>query len=121
VIGDPALTYRGSAEVYDLAAEWKKFTGLPFVFAFWAGDADRNLSLCRKDFVESREFGMAHVDDIAAEYALKLHMEPADVKVYLTENIDYSLDEDNCRGLRLFFKLAREAGIIPVEKELHFV
>ena len=43
------------------------------------------------------------------------------MKVYLTENIDYSLDEENCRGLRLFFKLAREAGIIPVEKELHFV
>jgi len=121
VIGDPALTYRGSAEVYDLAAEWKKFTGLPFVFAFWAGHADKNLSLYRKDFEQSREFGLAHVDDIAAEYALKLNMEPADVKVYLTENIDYSLDEENCRGLHLFFKLAREVGIIPTEKELHFV
>jgi chorismate dehydratase len=121
VIGDPALTYRGAAEVYDLAAEWKKSTGLPFVFAFWAGHADKNLSLYRKDFEQSREFGLAHVDDIAAEYALKLHMEPADVKVYLTQNIDYSLDEENCRGLRLFFKLAREAGIIPTEKELRFV
>jgi len=121
VIGDPAFTYRGSAKVYDLAAEWRKFTGLPFVFAFWAGRADKNLSLYRKDFEQSREFGLAHVDDIAAEYALKLNMEPADVKVYLTENIDYSLDEENCRGLRLFFKLAREVGIIPVEKELHFV
>jgi len=121
VIGDPALTYRGSAEVYDLAVEWKKFTGLPFVFAFWAGHAHKNLSLHRKDFDESREFGLAHVDDIAAEYGLKLRMDPADVKVYLTENIDYSLDEENCRGLRLFFKLAREAGIIPAEKELHFV
>jgi predicted solute-binding protein len=48
-------------------------------------------------------------------------MEPADVKVYLTENIDYSLDEENCKGLRLFFKLAREVGIIQVEQELHFV
>jgi chorismate dehydratase len=121
VIGDPALTYRGSAQVYDLAAEWKKFTGLPFVFAFWAGHADKNLSLCRKDFEESREFGLAHIDDIAAEYALKLNMHAAEVKVYLTENIDYSLDEENCKGLRLFFKLAREAGIIPVEKELHFI
>ena len=121
VIGDPALTYRGSAEVYDLAAEWKKFTGLPFVFAFWAGHADKNLSKCRKDFEESREFGLAHIDDIATEYALKLNMEPADVKVYLTENIDYSLDEENRRGLRLFFRLAREAGIIPVEKEMYFV
>jgi len=121
VIGDPALTYRGSAQVYDLAAEWKKFTGLPFVFAFWAGHADKNLALCRRDFLESREFGLAHVDDIAAEYALKLKMEAADVKVYLTENIDYSLDEENCKGLRLFFKLAREAGIIPAERELCFV
>jgi len=121
VIGDPAFTYRGSEIVYDLAAEWRKFTGLPFVFAFWAGHADKNLSLHRKDFEESREFGLAHIDEIAAEYALKLHTEPADVKVYLTENIDYSLDEQNCRGLRLFFKLAREAGIIRVEKELRFV
>jgi chorismate dehydratase len=121
VIGDPALTYRGSAKVYDLAAEWRKFTGLPFVFAFWAGHQDKNLSACRTDFEESREFGLAHLDDIAAEYALKLDMEAADVKVYLTENIDYSLDEENCKGLRLFFKLAREAGIIPVEKELHLV
>jgi hypothetical protein len=39
----------------------------------------------------------------------------------LTENIDYSLDEENLRGLRLFFKLAREVGIILVEKELMFV
>jgi len=121
VIGDPAFTYRGPAAVYDLAAEWKKFTGLPFVFAFWAGRAGKNLSRCRKDFAESREFGLAHIDDIAAEYALKLKIEPADVKVYLTENIDYSLDEENCRGLRLFFKLAREAGIIPAEKKLKFV
>jgi chorismate dehydratase len=94
---------------------------LPFVFAFWAGHRDKNLSLWRKDFDESREFGLARVDDIAAEYARKLSMEAADVKVYLTENINYSLDEENLRGLRLFFKLAHETGIIPVEKELHFV
>jgi chorismate dehydratase len=121
VIGDPALTYRGSADIYDLAAEWKKFTGLPFVFAFWAGHRDNSLALCRKDFEESREFGLAHVDDIAREYAPKLDLPPAEVKVYLTENINYSLDEENLRGLRLFFKLAHEVGIIPVEKELHFV
>jgi chorismate dehydratase len=121
VIGDPAFTYRGPARVYDLAAEWKKFTGLPFVFAFWAGHRDKDLSLHRKDFEESREFGLAHVDDIAIEYALRLNTEAADVKVYLTENIDYSLDEENLRGLRLFFELARETNIIPVEKELQFV
>ena len=121
VIGDPALTYDGSvAEVYDLAAEWKKFTGLPFVFAVWAGHEDSKLSRLRKDFEDSRDYGLAHVDEIAAEYAPKLKLAEAAIKVYLTQNIDYSLDEDNRKGLREFYKLAREVGIIPIEKDLLF-
>ncbi len=122
VIGDPALTFAGKvAGVYDLAEEWKKFTGLPFVFAVWAGHEDANLAHFRKDFERSRDYGLAHVDEIAAAYASKLKMTPEAVKVYLTENIDYSLDEENRKGLREFFRLARETGIIPVEKELLFV
>lgn len=121
LIGDPALTYDGQVpEVYDLAAEWKKATGLPFVFALWVGHEDSKLGSYRQDFEGSRDYGLAHVDDIAGEYAPKLNMKVPGVKVYLTENIDYSLDEDNRRGLRLFYKLAREAGIIPVEKDLNF-
>jgi chorismate dehydratase len=121
VIGDPALTFAGKvAAVYDLAAEWKKFTGLPFVFAVWAGHEDAMLGRFRKDFEQSRDYGLGHVDEIAAEYAPKLKMTPEAVKVYLTENMDYSLDEENRKGLREFFKLAREAGIIPVERELLF-
>ena len=122
VIGDPALSYTGEVpEVYDLAAEWKKFTGLPFVFALWVGHEDARPARFRKDFEDSRAYGLAHIDDIAAEYAPKVNMRPAGVKVYLTQNIDYSLDDENRKGLRLFYKLAREAGIIPVEKDLNFV
>jgi len=122
VIGDPALTFDGQVpEVYDLAAEWKKFTGLPFVFALWVGRGDAKIARFRKDFEASRDFGLAHVDDIATEYAPKVNMRPVGVKVYLTENIDYSLDEENRKGLRLFYRLARETGIIPVEKDLNFV
>lgn len=122
VIGDPALTYNGQvAEIYDLAAEWKKFTSLPFVFALWAGHEDAMPSKFRKDFEDSRDYGLSHVDEIAAEYAAGLNMQIPGVKVYLTQNIDYSLDEENRKGLRLFYKLAREVGIIPVEKDLVFV
>lgn len=121
VIGDTALTYDGDVpEVYDLAAEWKRFTGLPFVFALWVGHEEVHLARYQQDFSASRDFGLAHVDDIAAEYAPKLNMKPAAVKLYLTQNIDYSLDEENRQGLRHFYKLAREAGIIPVEKDLYF-
>jgi chorismate dehydratase len=122
IIGDPALTYDGQVpEVYDLAAEWKKFTGLPFVFALWVGREEAKVGRYRKDFEDSRDYGLAHIDAIAAEYAPKLNMQPPGVKAYLTQNVDYSLDEENRKGLRLFYKLAREAGIIPVEKDLYFV
>jgi chorismate dehydratase len=121
VIGDPALTYSGrGAEVHDLAVEWRKFTGLPFVFALWVGHSATNLSRHRADFAASLDFGLAHIDDIAAEYAPKLGMTASAVKVYLTENIDYSLDEENREGLRLFYRLARETGIISAEKALLF-
>jgi len=121
VIGDPALTYRGRvAKVYDLAEEWKKFTGLPFVFALWVANADAKLGRYAKDFEGSRNFGLAHVDEIVEEYAPKCGLTPEAVKVYLTRNIDYTLDEENRRGLKLFYQLARETGLIPAEKELKF-
>jgi len=118
LIGDPALTYNGPAQVFDLAREWRTFTGLPFVFAVWMGQA--NLSGRLAEFAASLDFGLAHLDDIAAEYAPKLGMTPSAVKVYLSRNIDYSLDEENRQGLKLFYKLAHEVGIIPAEKELRF-
>jgi chorismate dehydratase len=121
VIGDPALVYDGRIpEVYDLAAEWKKFTGLPFVFAVWAGREDVYIGRFRKDFEASRDYGLRHVAEIAREYAPKLNMQPEEVKVYLTENIDYSLDEDNRQGLRLFYRLAAELGIVSGEKDIYF-
>jgi chorismate dehydratase len=120
LIGDPALTYRGPAQVYDLAAEWRKFTGLPFVFALWVGHEDAGLSSYHADFAASLEFGRAHIREIAAEYAPRLGMTTAAVEVYLTRNIDYSLDEENLQGLQLFYKLAHETGVIPAESKLRF-
>jgi predicted solute-binding protein len=121
LIGDAALTYAGNvAEVYDLAAEWKRFTGLPFVFALWVGHDDLNLTKRQPEFAASLEFGLAHLDDIAAEYAPKLGIAPEAVKVYLSQNINYSLDEENRQGLRLFYKLAHEAGITSAQKDLYF-
>jgi chorismate dehydratase len=122
VIGDPALTFNEQvSHIYDLGAEWKKLTGLPFVYALWVGREDSKPGHWRKDFEDSRDFGVAHVEDIAAAYAPKLGMQPEAVKIYLTQHVDYSLDEENRKGLRHFYKLAREAGIIPVEKDLLFV
>ena len=121
LIGDPALTYTGPrVTAYDLAREWRKFTGLPFVFALWMGHPGAHLSRSRADFTASRDFGLNHVDEIAAEYAPLLNLTPSFVRVYLTRNIDYSLDEENLQGLKLFYQLAHEVGLIPAVKDIRF-
>jgi len=121
LIGDPALVYDGDAQVFDLASEWRKFTGLPFVFALWAFRlSGRWLDNLYQDFESSRDQGLAHLDEIAAEWAPRLGITAEAVRIYLTENIDYTLDEENLAGLRLFYRLAREAGIIPSVMELDF-
>jgi len=121
LIGDPALTFNGeNVLVYDLAAEWKRFTGLPFVFAVWAGHEDAGLGRFCQDFKASRDYGLEHIDEIACEYASRVGLAADAVKVYLKENIDYSLDEDNRRGLELFYRLAHEIGLIPAVRKLEF-
>ena len=78
VIGDPALQIdRSRYLTYDLAEEWIRFTGKPFVFAFWAvrqaalGDAPRDLDLATV-FQESRDHGLQpeNLDRIAREWSI---------------------------------------------------
>lgn len=122
LIGDPALVYAGGARIYDLAEEWRRFTGLPFVFALWAfrpGPGVDSTDLVG-DFVASRDQGLAHVEDIAVEWAPRLGLTVEALKIYLTENIDYTLDEENLAGLRLFYRLAHEIGSTLELKDLDF-
>ncbi|HEU4595288.1 MAG TPA: menaquinone biosynthesis protein, partial [Pyrinomonadaceae bacterium] len=51
IIGDPAMTFpRGGLRVYDMAALWRKFTGLGFVFAMWMARADAARRVAEVDF-----------------------------------------------------------------------
>ncbi len=121
MIGDPAMLIdRSEIQVYDLAAEWKKHTGLPFVFAFWAVRADSQTWPGGVEFVEAKSEGLAHVDRIADIYHERLGLPRADIISYLTKNISYDLDEENVRGLALYYRLAHECGLIPEARELDF-
>ena len=66
IIGDPAMLIdRTKLKVYDLAEEWRKHTGLPFVFAFWAVRADSEIKTGEVDFVQAKREGLAHTQDLA--------------------------------------------------------
>jgi chorismate dehydratase len=129
VIGDPALKIDRSRYVtYDLAEEWIRFTGKPFVFAFWAvrqgaiEEADPSLNLA-SIFQRSRDHGLLpeNVQRIASDWGLRLGLTEASVKSYLTENIYYSLDPACVEGMQLYYRYAEECGALPAAPSLRFL
>ncbi|HSK45793.1 MAG TPA: menaquinone biosynthesis protein, partial [Candidatus Binatia bacterium] len=127
LIGDPALQARTDGYfVYDLAEEWKRWTGRPFVFAFWAvrkaalqgGTGEPNIA---QVFQGSRDNGLKHIPEIAEAWAPKLSLSPKLIGDYLTQNVDYGLDSENLEGLRLVYKDGVECGVFSQVPELAFM
>jgi chorismate dehydratase len=121
VIGDPALRIdRSRLLSWDLAEEWQRLTGKPFVFAFWAVRLAA-LRQVRPEldvaavFRQSRDHGLAthNLAVIARQWAACVGLSEAGVIDYLTHNIHYSLDKECLAGLELFFQYAVECGAIP--------
>lgn len=129
LIGDPALRVdRSRYYTLDLAEEWIRYTGKPFVFAFWAvradalREADPALDVAAV-FRESRDHGLepASLNEIGREWGPRLGLSEKDVHSYLTENIHYQLDAGCIEGLKLFYEYAAEIGGLPAAPELRFV
>lgn len=126
LIGDPALKVdRSGYHTWDLAEEWIRFTGKPFVFAFWAvrDEAARNSGLDLPSiFQHSRDHGLQlnNLQHIAETWSKKLDIPEDGVHEYLTSNIFYYLDESCLDGLRLFYRYAHECNALPQAPELNF-
>ena len=110
----------GATQKIDLGELWKQTTGLPFVYAFWAG---RHGSLSPRD-VEAlqgaRNLGLQHADDIARDYFAAAPDRQAMGAQYLRDNIKYSLGDQERAGLELFYRYAVEAGVISRAAPLRF-
>lgn len=114
VPGYPALF------VYDVAFQWREMTGKPCVLAIWVGRKGKITPEVVADFQASREFGLAHIGDIAEAASVKLDMPSAVLESYLRDNIDFSLDDENLSGLNLYFEKCASAGLVPRARPLEF-
>ena len=102
--------------IYDVVKEWWHLTEKPAVLAIWAA---RNESFPNNlvpaelvaDFLASRDFGLSQISKIAAEAAKEMHLPEKDLRLYLEENIDYTLDQENFQGLQRFWHLGSTLGI----------
>ena len=126
LIGDPALQVdRSRYQTWDLADEWIRFTGKPFVFAFWAvrRSALKSTTLdLATIFQESRDHGLepTNLARIARAWAPKVGLTEDEVRGYLTTNIHYYLDRSCLEGLELFYRYALECKALPTVPDMQF-
>ncbi len=109
LIGDPALRVEPAELPFttlDLGAEWVEMTGLPFVFAAWAGRAKFITPETARVFVESWRFGESRRSEIVAVEAARRGLPEPLVKEYLTRHIAFEMGAAEIEGLRLFLRYA---------------
>ena len=128
IIGDNALFLDPSdirhpqpaVRKIDLGALWTESTGLPFVYAVWAGWSD---AMGPDEVVmlqRARDEGVAASDEVARAYYPDDPGRQAVAKRYLRDNIQYFLGDEELEGLRTFYRYAAEAGLVPGARELTF-
>jgi chorismate dehydratase len=137
IIGDPALfadpsetsaalaaqahsRMRPKVQKIDLGQTWFEMTGLPFVWAFWAGRADAADHHVSRALRETRDRGVANIDDIARREAPDDAAKQALIARYLRETIVYDLDGPFETGLRTYYALLAEHGLLERPAELRF-
>ena len=127
VIGDAALLLRAGprdggaaaprpyAHVYDLGDEWKRWTGLPFVFAVWIAQrttaVDEALRV-HSALLRSRDWGLANTAELAAQAHARTGVPRTVCHEYL-EGLDYGLTYEHLAGLTEFFRRLVSAGRVP--------
>jgi len=112
IIGDPALHLNPHAlgnYVLDLGAEWTEMTGLPMVFAIWAGRKDAITPEVEAVFHASYQYGRSHLDEIIRTEAASRSLPSELAREYLTRHIVCELRAAEYQGLELFLEYARAA------------
>jgi len=100
VIGDRALAQRKiSSYIFDLGLEWKKFTGLPFVFAAWVSNKKLDEDFIKR-FNEANAFGLHQLEEVVKENPYEIF----DLHHYYRDCISFNLDEKKRKGLEFFLE-----------------
>jgi chorismate dehydratase len=102
IIGDRTFGLTSYPYQYDLAEEWQKFTGLPFVFACWVSNVPLEENFIN-EFNKTLAFGVDHIEEAVIE---KPNHALGDKALdYLKNKISYNFDADKRKALQKFLEL----------------
>jgi predicted solute-binding protein len=111
IIGDPALRLDPASlpfSVYDLGREWTEWTGLPMVFAVWAGRRGTIDAGVVRAFQESCRYGCTRLEEIVAAESAVRGFAPETVRDYLCNNLVMELGAAEREGMSLYLRYASE-------------
>jgi chorismate dehydratase len=120
LIGDPALYFEGELSRLDLGEEWKRRTGLPFVYAFWAGRPGAIDAEGVRRLQAVRVAGVGAIAAIASRYNGQGPDRASLNESYLRTNMVYDLGPGELAGLAEFYRRLHELELIPQVPELRF-
>lgn len=120
VIGDAALVLQSGSlarypHAYDLGAEWKAWTGQPFVFAVWVAARATPVAdalAAHAALIASRNWGLANLPLLAAQASDATGVGTEICEQYLS-GLDYGLSYPHLAGLTEFYRRLLERGRIP--------
>lgn len=113
MIGDRCFEYsRFFSFRLDLGLEWKKFTGLPFVFACWV--STRKLpDTFTELFNRALSVGVQRRNEAVELLKEGVAVTPEEVVDYLNNNIDFILDDRKREALLKFIDYIKDLNINP--------
>lgn len=123
IIGDNALFLDHEAagvEKIDLGDAWFQLTGLPFVYAFWAGRAGALQAADVLALQAARNDGVRHSEEIARTCYPGEPARQAVAARYLRDNMRYGLGPEERAGLETFYRYAAELGLVPSAGRIRF-
>jgi chorismate dehydratase len=123
LIGDQAICFRqthaGEFQFWDLGEQWKKLTGLPFVYALWlirpeVADAQPVANHLRA----LRDENLATLDELIRTAVAGI-ADPGSPKItreflhrYYREHLGFSFGEKEKKGLQIFANLCAKHGVL---------
>ena len=115
LIGDRAIQSPPGpfAEVWDLGDEWRRWSGLPFVFAMWVARTGVDMEGIDRALSDARDRGLAHAEEIAKSEAAPLGLTVPQCVAYFREHLHFYLGEEEQQGLELFHRHAAQLGLAP--------
>jgi predicted solute-binding protein len=110
IIGDPALHLEPAAlpwESLDLGEDWVAWTGLPMVFAVWAGRRKFLTTDVAGSFLASYEWGRDRIEEMVQRASRERGFREDLARDYLTWRIEYEMTAKHLEGLEMFRKFNR--------------